>query len=300
MAKLVAQAILPVSSGAQGDSHRFSRAKSLASGSSLRGAKNGDCPRRHTAWPTRTQTGSSVLLALLLCACAGSLPPENTKPVITIVGAKFIDGSDADPIEDSVIVIEGTRIRTVGSRSHTPVPKGGEIVDGTGKTVIPGLVDAHVHYSANRAEMERALQAQLSFGVTTVRSCGAEASEQIATIEDRRAGRIAGPRFFTAEPESTHPEDQPIEHRAPGSGTHDEMARMVEAGQSPLEAIRAATRRATESLAGGGAEFGTLEAGKIADLILLEADPLQDIANTRKINRVMQAGHWLDRQALSK
>jgi imidazolonepropionase-like amidohydrolase len=241
-----------------------------------------------------------VLLALLLSACPGSLPPENTKPVVTIIGAKLIDGSGGDPIEDSVIVIDGTRIRTAGPRSHTPVPKGGEIVDGVGKTVIPGLVDAHVHYFRGRAEMERALRAQLYFGVTTVRSCGEDTSGQLAVLEDLKAGRIPGPRVYTAGPEFPHPKDQPIEEPLPGWATHDEMALMVEAGQSPLEAIRAATRERAESVGGGGAEFGTLEAGKIADLILLEADPLEDIANTKKISRVMQAGKWLDRQALSQ
>ena len=46
----------------------------------------------------------------------------------------------------------------------------------------------------------------------------------------------------------------------------------------------------------GGPGFGTIEPNKAADLLLLDADPLADIANTRKINRVMQAGKWLDRE----
>jgi imidazolonepropionase-like amidohydrolase len=241
-----------------------------------------------------------VLLALLLCACGDSLPPQNARPVTTIVGAKLIDGSGAPPIEDSVIVVDGTRIRTVGPRSHTPAPKGVEIVDGMGKTVIPGLVDPHAHYSADRAGMERALRAQLYFGITAVRICGAETEAQLATIADQKAGRITGPRLYTAEPGFSHPKDETAEQRRPGSGTHDELASLVEAGQPPLEAIRAATRSAAETLAGGGAEFGAIEAGKIADLILLDADPLEDIGNTRKISRVMQAGKWLDRQELAK
>jgi imidazolonepropionase-like amidohydrolase len=57
------------------------------------------------------------------------------------------------------------------------------------------------------------------------------------------------------------------------------------------------TRRAAERLA-QGPEFGAIEAGKIADLLLLDADPLQDIRNARQIARVMQAGRWVDRDAL--
>jgi imidazolonepropionase-like amidohydrolase len=436
------------------------------------------------------QTGLSVLLGLLLllCACADSLPPENTKPVVTIVGAKLIDGSAADPVEDSVIVIEGTRIRAAGPRSHTAVPKGGEIVDGIGKIVIPGLVDVHVHYFGDRAAMERALRAQLYFGVTTVRSIGADTDEHLAAIKDLRAGKIPGPRIYTAGRGLTHPEGHPIARRpagpdeareqvrelaaqdvdfikiwvdsingtlpkitpevraaiveeagkhnipvvahtadqedvyqlgelgvndflhtvrdklpldekfiefaksrnisfaptltvmqrnwyfaenpaalkdpeirfgmnaeslaviekpevrrkrldnpelarlkeelasaqrsvkqvsqagimlllgsdsgagevASGWGTHNEIGLMVEAGLSPLEVIQIATQRGAERISSQEPEFGVIQAGKIADLLLLDADPLEDIANTRKINRVMQAGQWLNRQELWK
>jgi imidazolonepropionase-like amidohydrolase len=85
-----------------------------------------------------------------------------------------------------------------------------------------------------------------------------------------------------------------------GWGTHNEMVLMVEAGLSPFKVIRIATRQGAERVSSGEPEFGVIKAGKIADLVLLDADPLEDIANTRKINRVMQAGQWLDRQALLK
>ena len=48
----------------------------------------------------------------------------------------------------------------------------------------------------------------------------------------------------------------------------------------------------------GEADFGTLEAGQIADLIVLNADPLVDIRNTLKIDQVMQAGEWVERDGL--
>ena len=51
-------------------------------------------------------------------------------------------------------------------------------------------------------------------------------------------------------------------------------------------------------LARGEPEFGTLAPGKLADLIVLNRDPLADIANTRDIDRVMQGGEWLDRTTL--
>ncbi len=81
-----------------------------------------------------------------------------------------------------------------------------------------------------------------------------------------------------------------------GWGTHNELRLLVEAGIEPLEVIRMATGRAAERL--GSAAFGTIKPGAVADLILLDADPLEDIENTRKISRVMQAGEWIDREAL--
>ncbi|HEX8212545.1 MAG TPA: amidohydrolase family protein [Longimicrobium sp.] len=84
----------------------------------------------------------------------------------------------------------------------------------------------------------------------------------------------------------------------PGSSLHDELALLVEhAGLSPLDALRAATRNAAESL-GLGECCGSVEVGKAADLVLLDADPLQDIRNTRRIHAVVRGGKLYSRPAL--
>jgi uncharacterized protein (TIGR02145 family) len=81
-----------------------------------------------------------------------------------------------------------------------------------------------------------------------------------------------------------------------GSGAHVELARWVQLGLTPGQAIVAATRRAAESM--GLADTGTLAAGKRADFIVLEANPLDDIRNTRKISDVYLGGVRLDREAI--
>jgi imidazolonepropionase-like amidohydrolase len=85
----------------------------------------------------------------------------------------------------------------------------------------------------------------------------------------------------------------------PGESLHRELAELVRAGYTPAEALRTATLGAAEFL-GRESELGTIEKGKIADLVLLDANPLEDIGNTRKISAVIRSGKYLDRAALDK
>lgn len=83
----------------------------------------------------------------------------------------------------------------------------------------------------------------------------------------------------------------------PGSSAHDELGELVQAGLTPAEALRAATLRPAEFL-GLAAEHGTVEPGRRADLVLLNADPLADIAAVRQIRAVIFRGELLDRESL--
>jgi len=78
---------------------------------------------------------------------------------------------------------------------------------------------------------------------------------------------------------------------------HKELEEYVAAGLSPLEAIMTATRNGARLLR-AEREIGTIEAGKLADLVILDANPLEDIKNTRKIWKVIQGGKVVDRDAL--
>jgi adenine deaminase len=83
----------------------------------------------------------------------------------------------------------------------------------------------------------------------------------------------------------------------PGFSLHDELALFVKAGLTPADALRTATLNPAKFL-GREATLGTVEPGKEADLVLLDADPLADIANTTKIRAVVSRGLLLDRAAL--
>jgi len=82
--------------------------------------------------------------------------------------------------------------------------------------------------------------------------------------------------------------DASIQMMVPGASEHDEMALLVAAGLTPGDAILAATRNVAQLL--GADSLGRVAPGKVADLVILTADPLADITNTRRIDRVMLRG----------
>jgi len=82
----------------------------------------------------------------------------------------------------------------------------------------------------------------------------------------------------------------------PGFSVHDELADLVAAGLTPYEALRAATANAAEFL--GERRRGTIAEGQDADLLLVDANPLKDIANTRRIAGVMRGQRWMARADL--
>jgi imidazolonepropionase-like amidohydrolase len=83
----------------------------------------------------------------------------------------------------------------------------------------------------------------------------------------------------------------------PGFSLHDELALLVQAGLTPMQALQTATMNPARFL-GMEKELGTVQEGKIADLILLAANPLENINNTKKINAVVVMGRLLDRKEL--
>ena len=85
----------------------------------------------------------------------------------------------------------------------------------------------------------------------------------------------------------------------PGFSLHDELALLVKAGLSPKEALQAATINPARFL-GVEEKLGSVDPGKAADLVLLDADPTADIANTTKIRAVFARGKLYDRPALNK
>lgn len=93
--------------------------------------------------------------------------------------------------------------------------------------------------------------------------------------------------------------DTPNPWALPGFGLHDELELLVDAGMTSLQALQAATLNPARFF-GRTDELGTVEAGKLADLVLLEADPLKDITNTRLIRAVVADGRVYSRDRLDE
>jgi imidazolonepropionase-like amidohydrolase len=112
--------------------------------------------------------------------------------VIALEGATLIDGAGGAPREDAVVLIRNGHIQAVARVNEIQIPRGAERINLVGKTIIPGLIDAHAH-------VERwAAPRYLAWGVTTVRDLHSANDSAFALKNDLNLGSIVGPRMFTA------------------------------------------------------------------------------------------------------
>jgi imidazolonepropionase-like amidohydrolase len=136
---------------------------------------------------------------------ATSLAQSDRVTVAAIVGSRLIDGTGAPPIDDSVVLVEGDRIRSAGPRARVQIPRNAMIFDAAGKFLMPGLVDVHCHINQPPEDMKRYWIAQLRWGVTTMRSAGNDKPETVPLFRQTRArvpsgpaGELLAPRAYTA------------------------------------------------------------------------------------------------------
>jgi imidazolonepropionase-like amidohydrolase len=125
------------------------------------------------------------MLALIVTS-AGSADREIT----VITGATVIDCTGRPPIRDAVVVIEGGRIKAIGREGEMRPVRGARMIDATGKYIVPGLIDMHVHYREWHGELF------LASGVTSVKDLGnpVEWISELGRMQTE--GRLRGPRIF--------------------------------------------------------------------------------------------------------
>ncbi|MFL6933719.1 MAG: hypothetical protein ACJ8EJ_03620, partial [Xanthobacteraceae bacterium] len=125
-------------------------------------------------------------------------------PGVTVFeGARVIVGDERAPIENATLLVDGTRIAQVGSATDVRVPAGATRVSLAGKTVMPLVIDTHVHLSPTREALTRDLKRRAYFGVGAALSLGTDNYELL----DMRSQAIPGAaRFLSAGRGITMPE----------------------------------------------------------------------------------------------
>jgi imidazolonepropionase-like amidohydrolase len=147
------------------------------------------------------------------------MTPSPIPDPVVLRAPRLLDGTGARQVPDAAVLMEGGRIAYAGPAAALPAAAGAEVREFPGGTLLPGLVDVHVHLVASggpdlaagipRSEAERALAAvsnarrQLDQGVTLVRDLGAPGAEVVAVARAIEAGEVEGPRVLAAGPAVT-------------------------------------------------------------------------------------------------
>ncbi len=159
----------------------------------------------------------AIALAFLLAAPAAAQKPK----LKALVGGTLIDGFGGKPIRNSVVLIEGERIKAVGQVGALAVPAEAEVVSTEGMSVLPGLWDMHVHLMINghadydhwdktypplfeSVIMPASARQLLLAGVTSARDLGAPLEASIKLRDAIRAGKIPGPTLYVSGPFLQH------------------------------------------------------------------------------------------------
>jgi imidazolonepropionase-like amidohydrolase len=140
---------------------------------------------------------SVILLASLLLwarSASASAEPSPGSEVLVIQAGQVIDGTGRPPMADAVIMVEGEKIKTIGRLNDIEIPPGAHVIDARGKSVIPGLIDMHVHY---QDWMEPLF---LRHGVTTVRDIGNNLDMILMRRQWSQKIRAKQPRIFACGP----------------------------------------------------------------------------------------------------
>jgi imidazolonepropionase-like amidohydrolase len=249
-----------------------------------------------------------------------------------IIGAVLIDGMGGPPLSNSVVVIASERIREAGARSTVLIPEDADKVDGSGKFVMPAPIDIYPS-AEEAGRKSRAVQLFKvdAAALEAARDSGTRVIGHVSTAADVRTlvdGGAAGFVGMITDTEELDPEllsrlrnlriffapalvsqgknlevakrntkrlfsaGVPIALASNGGDPNRELELLVEAGFPSLDAIVAATSNSAAAL-GELNEAGSIQSGRRADLLLLSANPGEDIRNLRKVALRMSAGNWV-------
>jgi imidazolonepropionase-like amidohydrolase len=150
---------------------------------------------------------SFLKLASAALLAGGCRRARSGGATLALVNGRLIDGTGAEPVPEAAVLIEGARILSVGPSQQAQIPDGAQVLDAAGATILPGLINAHVH----AAYKESTLKAWAAGGVTTVRDVGnGGRRSELFALRDEMGATSAGARLVAAGPMVTVPGGYPM------------------------------------------------------------------------------------------
>lgn len=197
--------------------------------------------------------GFFITLALILFCAKARAQDGHLK---ALVGGTLIDGYGGKPMANSVILVEGERVKAVGQVQTLEVPEGAEVISTEGMSVLPGLWDMHVHLMINghadyshwdrsyppvfeSVIMPASAKQLLLAGVTSARDLGAPLEASIAVRDAINAGEIPGPTLYVSGPFIQHEPYPGTEHFRWGvQGPKDARAKVRRLAEAGVDCIK--------------------------------------------------------------
>ncbi len=134
---------------------------------------------------------------------ARTVQADKSQAIVAITGARIVTMAtdEGGVIENGTIIVRGDRIVAIGSATDVAIPANAKQIDSAGKTIIPGLVDAHAHGAQGAGDIipqqNWSLLQNLALGTTTIHDPSSRASQIFVASEMQQAGQLLGPRIFS-------------------------------------------------------------------------------------------------------
>jgi imidazolonepropionase-like amidohydrolase len=182
----------------------------------------------------------TTMIALIISGFVVASSSAQQVETLALVGGTVYLSPNAAPLGNGIVVMSGGVITAVGSRSDVQLPNDARVIDCTGKTIVAGFWNSHVHFteaawrnaaSAPAASLEKHMQEMLTrWGFTTVWDLGSDPEDSLPLRRRVNSGEVPGPQILLAGslfPKGGHPVYLPPEMRLPEAATPDEAAQMA-------------------------------------------------------------------------
>ena len=185
--------------------------------------------------------GKLLPTVLFAFALGGStwFSPTASAQTLALVGGRVYASPDAAPLPDAVVLASNGTITAIGNRSEVNIPQDARVIDCTGKTIVAGFWNSHVHFtqsvwknaaSAPAAPLQEHMQEMLTkWGFTTVWDLGSDPRDSLPLRRRVNSGEVLGPNILFAGnifPKGGHPAYLPVELQLPEAATAEEATQM--------------------------------------------------------------------------